>query len=404
MEQKLKDLYYSTESGLKGFNAFWKDVKRVYPSIERINAKDWYDSQEMSQIMKKPVLKKDMMMKITARYPSYQIDVMELPKELKQLNKGYYQYLVCIEITSRKAYIYPIKTKGQHDVMEAYKQFLTEIKQKPFKVAADAGFKFNAFTEYNDKHGIQMDLQTAKDDHVSQGNRLGIIDAFTRTIKRKILRYMHVNNTNKYIEDLPKLLDNYNNTIHSRINDTPNNIDKDPKKIESIRTEAVEHNNAIREKRDIKLNDTVRAIEIPKSRFKKEGQGFSTELYTIAEQVGNKYKIKDSDGNVKPKLYKLHELLKPSGWKRDPKRKEKALASLTSRKWLKPETPDKPTQADFPVVIREVQNRVTEAQMLKSQLKVDEELNREGIQQKNVVRKPRERKPSQRAIENAQMS
>ena len=42
-----------------------------------------------------------------------------------------------------------------------------------------------------------------------------IVERVHRTIREMIGRYMQINNTKKYIDVLPKLVENYNNTQHS---------------------------------------------------------------------------------------------------------------------------------------------------------------------------------------------
>ena len=46
---------------------------------------------------------------------------------------------------------------------------------------------------------------------------LGIIYRVCRTIKVNIYKYMKENNTTKYLEQLPKIIDGYNNTPHRSI-------------------------------------------------------------------------------------------------------------------------------------------------------------------------------------------
>ncbi len=49
-----------------------------------------------------------------------------------------------------------------------------------------------------------------------------IIERFNRTIRDKINKYMIAYKTNRFIDVLPELVENYNNSIHSSIKITPN--------------------------------------------------------------------------------------------------------------------------------------------------------------------------------------
>ena len=46
-----------------------------------------------------------------------------------------------------------------------------------------------------------------------------------------------------------------------------------------------------------------------KNKFDKGNAQFSKELYEVHDRIGYSFKVKDSDGNVKRRRYKPHELL-----------------------------------------------------------------------------------------------
>ena len=56
------------------------------------------------------------------------------------------------------------------------------------------------------------------------------------------------------------------------------------------------------------IGDTVWVLE-NKNKFDKGSPQFSKELYEVHDSIGYSFKVKDSDGNVKRRRYKPHELL-----------------------------------------------------------------------------------------------
>ena len=64
--------------------------------------------------------------------------------------------------------------------------------------------------------------------YVDVGNhkQLGIVDRFCRTIRNIINKYLTANTTTKYINVLPDLVHNYNNSYHKGIDGIPANIRK----------------------------------------------------------------------------------------------------------------------------------------------------------------------------------
>jgi len=49
----------------------------------------------------------------------------------------------------------------------------------------------------------------------------GQVEQFNRTIKGMIMQYMSASNLHRYLDVLPKIVENYNNTYHTTIKSTP---------------------------------------------------------------------------------------------------------------------------------------------------------------------------------------
>ena len=299
MEDKLKELYYDANTGLTGFKKFWERIKAEKIKASYKDVKEFYKNQEITQISKKPTAKKTEMLKIVAPPLSFQVDIMFFPEEFKMKNKGIFKFLTLIDILSRKAFMYPMKTQKANEIIEKYKEFLKDLKkdvdkmkgteneysrETPLKITADQQFDFKEFQAINSRLKIDVDTQTAKDDHISGGNRLGIIDRFTRTFKGLVSRLMHGSNDLRYLEALPQLLQNYNNTKHEGLGgQTPNEVFEDRKKRYEIFKKGMEENMKIYETRyTFEAGDKVRAVK-GKGAFDKEGPRFTKTIYEVIE-------------------------------------------------------------------------------------------------------------------------
>jgi hypothetical protein len=130
-----------------------------------------------------------------------------------------------------------------------------------------------------------------------------MVERFNRTLQDKIHRDFTENNDKKYVVDLPDLLHNYNNSIHSSINQKPIDINKTNERakykyqygydIKSGPNDLIEF--------EFEIGDYVRSV-IPKKLFEK---GFtikwSTEIYIVHERIPSHpltYKIKTIEGEV----------------------------------------------------------------------------------------------------------
>jgi len=65
--------------------------------------------------------------------------------------------------------------------------------------------------------------------------KAALVERFNRTIKDRMYKYFTANNTYRWIDVLPKLIENYNNTIHRTIKMKPIDVkEKDLLKLKSI--------------------------------------------------------------------------------------------------------------------------------------------------------------------------
>ena len=239
MDNILSQLYYDDFSG---FEKFQKKARRLHPEFSKSDVKKWYEKQEITQRAKKVVIKKGSMYKITAPELSFQIDIMHINKALKtNTSDDFYYFFLVVDILSRKAFVYPLQNMTASSIIDAYISFLKELvneikefddtkngysRYMPLRVTGDKQFDFKQFNDINNKLEIKTDTMTAKDDHISHGNRLGIIDRLTRTIKIYLTKIVHSKKANNSIKIIiNSIVKTYNDTENQGIQDqTPNKV------------------------------------------------------------------------------------------------------------------------------------------------------------------------------------
>ena len=136
----------------------------------------------------------------------------------KDYNEGYKFLLLVIDTFSKYGYLIPLKNKKGETVAKALKNIFKE--RKPEKLWTDKGREF-----YNKDVKDLVELYSTENEEKSS-----IAERWVRTIKEKMWKYFTDNNTYKYIDVLPDLLEDYNNTVHSSIKMSP--IDASKKKNE----------------------------------------------------------------------------------------------------------------------------------------------------------------------------
>ena len=194
-------------------------------------------------------------------------------------------FLVFININTRKAYAYPMKTKGTSDVIEALTKFFNEVKDvKVLRSDQDTAYLSSKTLEFLREKGVRY-LTTEDENH----NVLGIINRFMRTIRD------HTKNEVVDEEEMKEFLNMYNTSIHTSTNAAPNRMTKIQEK-EYILKKRIETQNKTRAY-DFKPGDRVRIVVETKALSKKRSN-LSSESYLVDSRSGNMFLIKAKDHSV----------------------------------------------------------------------------------------------------------
>lgn len=320
IKENLEKYYYNPKTGFIGLEKLYQKVKKIHETITRKDVKEWFDEQEIAQRDKKPRVTNQNQYRIMGPELSFQIDLMFIPRSIKNQQtkiayKDMYVFLLCVDIISRRAFVYKLKDKTMDEILKGYKLFLSDVEEQtkqydgtenyysrhtPFKITSDDEFNKPSFKQaLND---TQLDAQLAYNDHITSGDRLAILDRLVRTVKNMVMRVVYTVKNYKIEELLKMIIENYNETPHQGIrNYTPNEVWADKNKRYEIFTEAIEENEGIT-KKGFKKNDVVRVVD---DTGKKGRPMFSKELYEVEGMKGNKYAVKGLN-----KMFKPHELQK----------------------------------------------------------------------------------------------
>jgi hypothetical protein len=239
---------------------------------------------------------------ITTPSFSFQIDIFELTK-YKTTNKGIYRCLLVVDILSRRAFAYPLKSGKMTEIINQYEQFIKDVGEQIHSVAGDDFFNNAIFQTNNDELGITVITGVAKDDHLTpQGNKLGIVDRLTRTIKNYIEKCMLENETTKWTKFLQNIVDLCNNTPHRAHTSysKPQEV-YDDEDYQKLFEGQFEKNDKI--VMEFSTGDQVRLL-LGKGKFEKESARYSTELFKVIEQIGYKFKVEG-----KKRVYRPTEML-----------------------------------------------------------------------------------------------
>lgn len=306
-EQTLKRIYYdindpsSYSTSYKLYTAAKKKIKNI--SLKEVN--NFLEAQDVYTLHKqarRPLsYRKTIAHNIHAIHQADLIDVTPLFKE----NRGYKFILTNIDVFSRKGWAFPIKNKTGGEVKKA----LIKIHKnnKPEKLHTDLGKEFLNATvqDYLKNAGIQH--------YTSQSDfKAALCERFNRTLKSKMWKYFTNKGNFNYTNVLQNIVDTYNNTEHSAIKTTPNNVTK--KNRHKIWRLQYQQNSSLNQKKfKFKIGDFVRLSKIENIFAKKYLPRFTKEIFIIADRLKTNpvtYRVMDRKEEIIKGAFYENELTK----------------------------------------------------------------------------------------------
>ena len=212
-----------------------------------------------------------------------------------------------LDVFSKYGWIVPLKDKKGETVAKALKTIFQEG-CKPQYLCTDKG------KEYYNKHVKEL-LDNNKITLYSTENeeKSSVCERWNRTIKTKMWKQFTVQGNTQYLEMLPKLVKQYNNTRHSSIKMTPTEASK-RKNQGTVYFNLYGDMETSKQKPKFQVGDKVRISKYKRNVFDKGyTPNWSEEIFTVDEiQHTNPitYKIKDlRDEDIQGSFYEP-ELLK----------------------------------------------------------------------------------------------
>lgn len=215
-------LYYSPGSSAAFSSAgkLFHHLKELgYKGFSLENVQQWLNEQYTYQVHKQRRVTFSRNPIISQRIDYiWEADILFL-FDLANYNDRYPCILVCIDVVSRHAWVEPMRTKQGSSTSKAIEKIFAKSGRIPRKLHTDKGTEFynKEFKSVMDKHNIIL-YSTESD------KKAAIAERFIKELKKLIYRYLDSKQTNRYIDVLQKLVDSYNNTLHSSIGMKPKDV------------------------------------------------------------------------------------------------------------------------------------------------------------------------------------
>jgi hypothetical protein len=278
-EKKLQSLYSTPgESGaFSSADKLYRLLRNEGFNMSKKQVQSWLNTQHVYTVHKHRIVnyKRN---PIIAQYPdhNWQADILFL-QDIASFNDDKPCILICIDVVSRYAWVEPMKSKKGTDTAKAFENILIKAQRQPEKLQTDKGTEFynKDFRKVLKAHEISL-YSTESD------KKAAIAERCIKEVKKLIYRFMTMNQTNRYIDNLQAIMKTYNSTFHSSIGMAPEKVDEST--LSTVLENLYGHlwaKDASISQSQFSVDDKVR-ISISKDLFKKGYKGYWTnEVYTI---------------------------------------------------------------------------------------------------------------------------
>ena len=322
----LKELVNDPETVRFGRDSFYNKIKEKYSNISKLKAFNYLKSQEAYQLHL-PLKPRRTIKSITVDGPGkyYQMDLIILKiKDLAQFNSGYKYILNIIDVFSKFLWSYALKSKSGAALANVLTSWLDQLKEKPTIVQSDNGTEF----KNNEVDKIFKDRDVRRiysDSYTPQSN--GGVERVNYTMKKLLFSLLTQKKSKRWIDILGDVVNNYNSSIHSTTEETPQSIENDDANNKKV-------NLRIRAKRvqqpdlhNLKVGDAVRISKIVESTTRKNlifrsayNENWSRDIYYISKIIQSRKNTTQSRFQVEDKdktdvgtyyAYELQKIIPP---------------------------------------------------------------------------------------------
>lgn len=209
-----------------------------------------------------------------------------------------------IDCFSRKLWVKPMKRIDAEHTADAFQTVFKNLPKTPTHLVTDNGTEFfnSSVADIFEEYGVNHYAIPSK-----TPSKASMAERVIRTIKTRIARYMQLKQTNRWIDILDELVQNYNETPHSSTGYAPNAVNEK----NQMKLYHKLYNDLPTESR-LNVGDKVRTL-LKKTLFAKGyTQNWSDEIYIITKVLDSQgvvwYRVSTFDGKQQPDIYYFNQL------------------------------------------------------------------------------------------------
>ena len=302
LAKNLKDKHIADEKMIKAINKLPYNqqqygtflVKNIIRSKKKLGMGNNFTMSDLSNELNKPVINKFERKKIIVNHIDeiHSCDLVDMQK-YSRVNKGYKYIFTNIDIFSKYAWSFPLKTKTIKEIKSCFQKIFNERKPKYIWSDQESAFFSKEMLQFFKDNNVKI-YYTHSD------LKAVIIERFNRSLRELMMKSFVKNNNTVWYNILSDLINTYNNRYHQTIKMRPKNVNKlNEKHIKNT----VYNYDITNKKPKFKINDLVRISLKRRTLFDKPTGNikWSEQLYKIHKINKSNvitYQLKDMNNEI----------------------------------------------------------------------------------------------------------
>ena len=265
-----------------------------------------FTMEDLSNELNKSTINKFLRQKVIVNHINeiHSTDLVDM-SQYSKMNKGYKYIFTNIDVFSKIAYAFPLKSKKMQEIKTCFEKIFEKNKPKYIWSDKEPAFLSKEMQQFFKNNNVKIY-------HTNSHLKAVIIERFNRSLRELMMKEFVKNNNTIWYNILPKLMETYNNRYHSTIKMKPIQVNKSNEKY--IKENVYNYDKTIKFPK-FKINDLVRISLKRRELFDKASSNvkWSEELFkvhSINKSNVITYKIKDLNDEIIEGIFYERELQK----------------------------------------------------------------------------------------------
>ena len=199
-------------------------IKQIINTKQKLGMGNNFTMEDLSEELNKPVINKFERKKVIVNHIDeiHSCDLVDMTK-YSRINKGYKYIFTNIDIFSKFAWSFPLKTKTIKEIKSCFQKIFKERKPSYIWSDQESAFFSKEILKFFEDHNIKIY-------YTNSNLKAVIIERFSRSLRELMMKKFVKSNNTVWYNILPELIKTYNNRYHHTIKMKPINVNKSNEK------------------------------------------------------------------------------------------------------------------------------------------------------------------------------